>query len=102
MSVLRSVQEHRPPGSVEQPIYDEHPGSASAPSNLWELCEVVAYFALEVRRHEHQNACLGARASTSCSLCWACVGSWQTLHLRHGRSLHERTLYACVVGSRPA
>ncbi|KAF5834492.1 hypothetical protein DUNSADRAFT_8817, partial [Dunaliella salina] len=41
------VQEHRPPGSVEQPIFDENPGSPDGPSNLWNSCEVVAYFGLE-------------------------------------------------------
>eukprot|EP00200_Dunaliella_tertiolecta_P002351 CAMPEP_0202357584 /NCGR_PEP_ID=MMETSP1126-20121109/11553_1 /ASSEMBLY_ACC=CAM_ASM_000457 /TAXON_ID=3047 /ORGANISM="Dunaliella tertiolecta, Strain CCMP1320" /LENGTH=415 /DNA_ID=CAMNT_0048950495 /DNA_START=117 /DNA_END=1362 /DNA_ORIENTATION=+ len=41
------VQEHRPPGSVEQPIFDENPGSPDAPSNLWNSCEFVAYFGLE-------------------------------------------------------
>ncbi len=37
-----SVQEHRPPGSPEQEIYDD--GDAK----LWDSCDVVAYFSLEV------------------------------------------------------
>lgn len=47
-SVAHRVQEHRPPGSIEQPIFDEHPGSGGPPASLWDSCEVIAYFALEV------------------------------------------------------
>lgn len=36
------MQEHRPPGSPEQEIYDD--GEAK----LWDSCDVVAYFSLEV------------------------------------------------------
>ncbi len=38
------VQEHRPPGQLEQEIFDDGSGSP-----LWELCDVAVHFALEVR-----------------------------------------------------
>lgn len=46
----RSVQEHRPPGAPEQAIYDTSPGNPDTPPSLWDQCDVVAYFAIEVRR----------------------------------------------------
>jgi hypothetical protein len=58
-----SVQEHRPPGSVEQPIFDENPGSNGSPSNLWDACEVIAYFALEVRMQPTGLGLLGGTFS---------------------------------------
>lgn len=44
-----SLEEHRPPGSPEQEIFDD------GTRRLWQSCTLVAHFPLDVRSARHQS-----------------------------------------------